>query len=70
MLKNALTVFTVKIVLRVDTPLEKKSQTLVYVQLGLFVRKESETCVNKEPTKIELVNQYALIVLQDITATI
>ena len=65
-----LTVFTVKMVLRVDTLLEKKSPTLVSVQLGLFVRTESETCVHQEPTKTESVNQYVSTVLQDITATI
>ena len=70
MLKNVLMAFTVKMVLRVDTPLEKKSPTLVSVQLGPFVRMESETCVHQEPTKTESVNQYASIVLQDITATI
>ena len=70
MLKNVLMAFTVKMVLRVDTPLEKKSSTLVSVQLGPFVRMVSETCVHQEPTKTESVNQYASIVLQDITATI
>ena len=69
MLKNVLTAFTVKMVLLVDTPLEKKSPALVSAQLGLFVRMESETCVHQELTKTESVNQYASIVLQDITAT-
>ena len=65
-----LTAFTVKMVLRVDTPLERKSPALVFVQLDLFVRMELETYVHQEPTKTESVNQYASIVLQDITATI